>query len=271
MSWLDRLEKKWQRFAIPNLTVHIIFAQFVALGLILSEVVSSEMFLLVPVWVLSGEVWRLLSFVAMPPDGHPFFIFFAWYIFWIMGSALENQWGEFRFNLFLIFGYVLTVASAFLAPYVPASTTFLAGSVFLAFAHLFPDFQLLLFFVLPVKVRWLAWLAWAGYIGILLFGDWPSRFMVVASLGNYFLFFGRDIYVTWRFRQRRVQRRFEVQREAKEVHHTCRVCGLTDKNAPQMDFRYCSKCADESCYCMEHLRKHEHVAEAPSEAPSEVP
>ncbi len=262
MDWLEKLEKKWRRYAVSNITIHIIFAQFAAFALIRSETLSEDVFLLIPAKVLAGEIWRLVTFIAYPPTFSALWAFFAWYLFWFMGGALEERWGDFRFNLFLLIGYALTVTSSFLTPQFPASTEFLGVSIFLAFAHLYPEFVIYIFFILPVKVKWLAWLAWAGYIGTFLIATGSVRIMILASLANYFLFFGRDIYLAIRFRKRRADLKATARREAVQVHHTCRTCGKTDRSDPDLDFRYCSYCLDDhSCYCMDHLRDHEHVTE----------
>ena len=81
------------------------------------------------------------------------FAFFAWYLFYLMGNALEGHWGAFRYNLFLLIGYLVTVAVAFLYPYAAATNIFIGGSVFLAFAYLYPDFQLYIFFIIPVRLN----------------------------------------------------------------------------------------------------------------------
>ena len=111
---------------------------------------------LVPTKVLHGEVWRLVTFLCEPPTNNLVFAFFFWYLFFLMGTALESTWGVFRYNVYLLVGWAATVAVSFIQPEAPASAGFLQGSVFLAFAYLYPNFQLLLFFILPVKVKWLA-------------------------------------------------------------------------------------------------------------------
>ena len=98
----------------------------------------------------------MLTFVGEPPTTNLLFAFFFWYLFYLMGTVLESTWGAFRYNVYLLVGWAATVAVAFLQPNAPASISFLQASVFLAFAYLYPDFQILLFFILPVKVKWLA-------------------------------------------------------------------------------------------------------------------
>jgi hypothetical protein len=269
MSLLDRLERVLGRYAIPNITLYIVMGQvFVLLGWILGRLDLSY-FLLVPERVLQGEWWRVFSFIFMPPPiARPdplrlVFVAFALYIFYFMGNALEGYWGTFRYNAFLFIGVMLTIGAAFLTPGAASTNTFLAGSVFLAFAYLHPDFELSLFFLLPIKVKWLALVTWILYGVTFIRGDWPVRFQVLASVGNFMLFFGRDIALSMRQRRRRIIR--EASRVApaeREARHVCHVCGKTDVSHPQLDFRYCSKCAGDQCYCPEHIQNHAHVVAA---------
>ena len=138
----------------------------------------------------------------------------------------------------------------------------MAGSVFLAFAYLNPDFTLMIFFILPVKIKWLALLQWLGYAYLVVVGSWSARLLVLAATGNFLLFFAGDIVERIRTGRRRMAhqaRVFAGRRDEHESRHRCRICGKTDRSHPQLDFRYCSKCAGNQCYCPEHIFNHEHV------------
>jgi hypothetical protein len=276
MSLLDTLERKLGRFAVPHVTLGLIACQAIVYvaNLLLERPNAAEpfaeRFLLIPQKVLAGEVWRLVSFLVVPPFGFILWTLFFWYLFYLMGTALERTWGTFRYNVFLLLGYVATVAVAFIVPDRPASNAFLQGSVFLAFAFLYPDFELYIFFILPVKIKWLALLTWIYYGVIVIFGEPMSKLMVLASVFNFLVFFGKDIVQ----RVRTGQRRMKVQAtrlSAREpaYYHRCVVCGITDQTNPKMEFRYCSKCAGSQCYCMDHLRAHEHIT-ADSQAPEKA-
>jgi hypothetical protein len=215
---------------------------------------------LIPARVLSGEVWRLATFLAVPPFDNIVGLIFSWYLFYLMGTALERTWGTFRYNAFLLVGYLATVGVAFLVPDQPASNGPLLGSVFLAFAYLYPDFEIYIFFLIPVKIKWLALIAWIGYGFELVFGEWLTRLLVLAAVGNFLLFFGKDIVERIHIGRRRMATqaaRLAVRQPA--YHHRCVVCGITDRSHPQMDFRYCSKCTGALGYCTDHLRAHEHI------------
>lgn len=266
MSFLDHLERALGRFAIPNISIYIIMGQvFVLLGSMLGRL-DPTLFVLVPALVPQGEWWRLFTFLLMPPPPGMFgyiFVAFAWYIFYLMGEALEAYWGAFRYNLFLFAGFALTVGAAFLTPGAAATNAFIAGSVFLAFAYLHPDFELSLFFILPVKIKWLALITWVLYGVSFVRGDWSTRFQILASVGNILLFFGHDIWLTIRHRKRAMSRQVEkIAQKEPEYRHRCHVCGKTDVSHPQLDFRYCSKCAGDQCYCPEHIQNHAHVVAA---------
>jgi hypothetical protein len=272
MRFLRRLEQTFGRFAIPQLTMAIIVLQGVTYLLTVTQANPQpflEQIALIPAKVLEGEVWRLVTFVAMPPvvgaaGLNVFWALIFWYVFYLMGNALEQQWGTFRYNLYILVWYLATIAVSFLQPDAVASNIFLKTSVFLAFAFLYPEFTFLLFFILPVKVKWLAMLTWLFYGFLFLFGDWMTRLLIFASLGNFFLFFWREILERLQTGQRRMSRQLAQVAATKEpsYRHRCAVCGKTDQTHPDEDFRYCSKCIGQQAYCSEHLRNHEHVVDA---------
>lgn len=268
MSFLDKLERTLGRFAIPNLTLYLVIGQVFVLLSWMMGLLDLSKFVLVPELVRAGEWWRPITFLFQPPPPGMFgylLVAFAWYMFYLMGSALEGYWGVFRYNLFILVGWALTVGVAFLTPDAVATNLFLAGSVFLAFAFLNPDFTIMLFFILPVKIKWLALLTWVGY-GITCFlGSWPSRLQVLAAVGNFLLFFAGDILRSARQSRRQMARKAQEFAEAGEPRHRCHVCGKNDRTHPELDFRYCSQCAGDQCYCPEHIRNHAHVV-APDDA-----
>ncbi len=272
MALLDKLERVLGRFAIPHLSLWIVIGQVFVLLSAMLGLVDLGYFVFVPELARHGEWWRAISFLLMPPPAGMFgylFTAFAWYIFYLMGSALEGFWGEFRFNLFVFCGWALTVGAAFLTPLAPTTNLFIAGSVFLGFAWLNPDFELAIFFILPVKIKWLALITWVANAYYLAVGSWPLRLQILASVGNFLLFFGRDILLTMRHRRRTMVQhtRRIAAAAAPEVRHRCHTCGKTNLTDPQMDFRYCSKCAGDLCYCSDHIFAHEHVRATSEAAP----
>ena len=267
MSLLTRFERLLGRFAIANLSLYLVAGQVLFWGLAVLTGFPLERIALLPVAVFAGEAWRVVTYLLVPPPVNPgafgvVMTAFAWYLFYLMGTALEHYWGNFRYNAFIGLGWFLTTAVAFLTPAVYASNLFLAGSVFLAFAQLNPDFELLIFFILPVKIKWLALLQWLGYAYMCVVGGWSARLAVLAATGNFLIFFAGDIVERMRTGRRRMAYQasvFAARPDESEARHRCRVCGKTELTHPQLDFRYCSKCAGNQCYCAEHIFNHEHV------------
>jgi len=273
MSLRQSFNRLIDAIAIPNLSLYLVMGQVAVFGMMAfrgDQVLAPIYFS--PAQVLEGEVWRVFTFVLMPPTASPIFLIFAWYLFWMFGTALENHWGTSRYNLFLLLGWAFTVIAAFVSPGspYPVSNAFLAGSVFLAFAFLVPDFELLLFFILPVKVKWLALIQWCGYALAFVSGPAVVRLTVLASVGNFLVFFGRDLWnlVRQKKRQRVHQAHQAAARAADaEPRFRCVVCGQDSQAHPDWDFRYCSQCTGDQCYCPEHIRNHEHVVADVSSEP----
>lgn len=254
-SWLNKLERRLEPLAIPNITLYIVIAQVFVLLTGLLRMIDVNKLVLVPAWVLQGEVWRLFTFVAMPP-GFGILVAFAIYLFYLYGNALEQYLGVVRYNLFLFVGYVFTVGLAFLSPTAMATNLFLGGAVFLAFAFLNPDFTLHLFFILPVKIKWLALITWVFYGFTFVTGGATERLGVLAATGNFLLFFGRDIIQrvrTGQHRSRQHAKRERLRQELSGPMHRCSVCQRDSDTNAELDFRYRTEGDDEVCYCIDHL------------------
>lgn len=259
-SWYEQAAR-WVGGGLPNLTIGLIVLQ--AAGFIMSRADPKigELLYLDPWRVVNGEAWRLVTFLMAPPNAHPIWIFFALYIFYIMGTALEREWGDARYTLYLALGYVatalVTVVLGLAGVQTITTNYYLYGSVFLAFALLFPTFELNIMFVLPVQVRYLAWITWALYVLGLINGDWGTRSYIVAGVANYFAFFGPEL--AWRMRQGQRARRFErrARRDENEAFHRCVVCGRTDASDPELEFRYASYKGRSYGFCIDHVDRQE--------------
>jgi hypothetical protein len=258
MSTLKRIERKLEPYAIRNLTLYLVGGQGTATLICMAEPGFIGWMVLQANAVLSGQWWRLLTFLVTPPAGNPILAIFALYLLYFMGSALEAQWGALRYNLYVLTGSTLTIAAAFLFPYSVATNIYITGSIFLAFAQLYPDYEILLFFVLPVKVKWLALITWIGYGISFVLGDWAGRLLIVAAVANFLLFFGPAFFQRIRYGRRRMRSQAQATAARAKALHGCASCGVTDKTQPNMDFRYCTKCDPPVEYCEEHLRSHEH-------------
>jgi hypothetical protein len=258
MKPLKTIERRLEPYAIHNLTMYLVGGQGTAVLLCLAAPGFLSSMLLQPEAVMSGQWWRLLTFFVTPPCGNPILAIFALYLLYFMGSSLEAQWGALRYNLYVLIGFAMTVAAAFLFPYSVATNIYITGSIFLAFAQLYPDFEILVFFVLPVKVKWLALITWIGYGISFVFGDWAGRLLVLAAVANFLLFFGPDLIHRIRYGHRKMRSQQQAAAARAQALHSCAVCGVTDKSQPAMDFRYCTKCDPPVEYCEEHLGRHEH-------------
>ncbi|HPL54568.1 MAG TPA: rhomboid family intramembrane serine protease [Bacillota bacterium] len=262
MNWLDILERRLGRFAIKNLMTYIVgitgivfaLSYFDREGLLIGKLI------LIPELVFRGEIWRLVTYIFIPPDTTILWILFVLYFYYMVGSALEHEWGSFKFNIFYFTGMIGTTIAAFITGY-GATSLYLNLSLFLAFARIFPDYELFIFFVIPVKVKYLAMLNWAFIAYTVVIGNTSMRLTAIVSIINYFLFFGRDIF-NYTKNNRQVytnRRRFRSEIPRDFTFHRCTVCGKTEKDDPNMDFRYCPECEGDYEYCMDHVRNHEHV------------
>ena len=256
---LKRLSRLLAPLAIPNLVVYLVAAQALTFVLLRTQPEAAEAMALIPVRVLEGEAWRLLTFLFFPESTSPIWILFELMLLYLFGSSLEAEWGTERFNAFFWVGWLATVLASFLSPTMATGNIALLTSIFLAFAYLNPDYEIRLFFILPVKVKYLAWIAWGFYaIGFAL-GAWVTRLSIAAATVNWFLFFGQDLAFRARAVQRKTAYQAKQRRDASSPTHVCAVCGKTDLSHPDEQFRYCSKCHGRHAYCSEHIHNHVHV------------
>ncbi len=196
MRKLYRLSYKYGRYSIQNLMLIIVCAQaFVYVASMMNGSFVSLLTLDMDM-VLSGQVWRLITFVFIPPASSPIFILIALYFYYMIGSALENQWGSFLFNVYYLIGILGAIVAAVITGY--GTNVYINLSLFFAFAILFPDFELLLFFVLPLKIKYLALFNAIVYGYSFITGTWYIRASIVFSLVNLVLFFWPNIKIMLR-------------------------------------------------------------------------
>ena len=278
--WLDRFCYNHPNFGIPNLVKFIVIGNVLVYFLdMFSQGYASYALMFYTPWILQGEVWRIVTFIFVPTSGYnpsdmlsvlwfAMSLLFCYYI----GNALERQWGTARFTVFYGLGVVLNIIVGF----VMGSTSmyYINMSMFFAFATLYPEMQVLLMGILPLKVKWLAWIEAALFAYDVFFSlasrQWVTAVLPLVALLNYFIFFWDDLMGTVRRTSQRASYRANPQtinfkkaqrqvREHKGYLHKCAVCGITDADDPNMEFRYCSKCNGYYCYCMKHINNHVHV------------
>ena len=196
---LDKLERKFGRFAINNLMLYIILGMgvFYIADVVLNTNPDNRVQLLEMISfdrekILQGEVWRVLTFVLMPPLTSIIFAAFAFYFYWMMGTSLESQWGSFKFNVYFFTGVIGCIIAGFIFGYT--TNTYLYLSMFLAFAILFPNYEILLFFFIPVKVKWLGIFDAVLLIISFILGGLSTKVFILFSLANLLLFFGKDLF-----------------------------------------------------------------------------
>lgn len=261
-SWLNALERKAPWLAIPGLIRGIAAFMLVTWFLDASQTFPLGAWLFDANAIWAGQIWRLVTFLAVPVSGNPFLLLFELMILVMTADGLEEAWGTWRLTVYYLVGVLGTIAVGFLLPGMPLGSYFLNLSLFFGFATIYPEFEILIFFVLPVKMKWLAMLSAAGVIWVILF--WPLVFKIAAIVAflNYLLFFGPAAITA----VRRGASAYKRQREFSsnmgavpgQARHTCVICNRTELSNPELEFRYCScpACGDGKAFCVEHLTQH---------------
>lgn len=260
---MDKMERKLGHIGIKRLMIYVIGLNAIVFVLTYLDTTGGFLgkLMLVPQLVMQGELWRLITFIFIPPTFSPLWLIFALYFYYLIGSSLENEWGTFKFNVYYFTGVAAAIAGSLLTG-SPATSIYLNLSLFLAFACIFPNYQIMLFFIIPVKIKYLAWVdaAFLGYT--LLIGTLSSRVMVIASILNFLLFFWKYLYNMIRSGGRAYYKKSAYRAKTRipmsMFVHRCEVCGRTEKDDRELEFRYCVDCEGDHEYCMQHLNSHEH-------------
>lgn len=278
MNFLNKMERKFGRYAIHNLSAYII-ALYVA-GYLLYFFAPASIFsylTLEPYYILHGQIWRLVTWILIPPESPGIFTIIMLFFYYSLGTSLEQTWGAFRYNVYIFMGMISTVLGAFLLYVILHvvyggnvvfgsalfSTYYINMSIFLAFALTYPDMQVMLYFIIPIKMKWMGALYGVMILVSLVQGNLASRVAIIASLFNFIVFFlisGRFS----RFTPHQIHRRQEFKRNVKKVQpkngpkHKCAICGRTELDGDNLEFRFCSKCDGNYEYCQDHLFTHEH-------------
>ena len=264
MNWLDKLERKLRKFAIRDLTIYIIAITgiiFAVNYLSGTNILLSKLYL-DPTLIAKGELWRIITYVFIPPATSPIWVIFALYFFYLIGSGLEAEWGSFKFDFYYLTGVLAITIAAFVLG-AGATTSYLNLSLFLAFSYIYPNFEILLFFILPVKVKYLSYLTWAYFIFSLFTAPFDMKIALIISLANFFLYFYKDIFNRIGNKGHVInnRRNFNAKITNAKTFHKCTICGKTQVDDSKMEFRYCSKCSGHHEYCSEHLINHIHIKE----------
>ena len=252
MSFLDRLEKRFGFIAIPGLIRAIVTLNALVFVLVLLNKGFDSYLALNIERVRAGEVWRLVTYIFVPQISYPLLVAIALWFLWFIGDGLERAWGPFRLTLYFLVGMIGTTAAAVLTN-AQFSSQMLFTTLFFAFAHFYPDEVIYIFFILPLKVKWIAW-AYAGFLMLGFVTQSNSyRLALIAALSNYLIFFGPGVVRDLRQRKDVAVRRhrFETQsRSEDEPLHRCATCGATEISDPNLEFRVAR---DGEEYCLAHL------------------
>lgn len=291
MKWIDKLERKFGRFGIPNLTVYVIICYVLGYILMYLNPAVLNMMSLDVSKILQGQIWRLVTWVIYPPGSQRlvWFILTIVFFYYPIGTSLERTWGTFRYTLYIFSGLLFTVIAAFLLHFITGgfvtiggvrfalggslfSTYYISMSIFLALAATYPDLQVLLMFVIPVKMSWMA----VFYAVLIVYdiidyirrGMWFMAVPIVASLLNFVIYYlgTRDMN---RYNPKEIHRKQQFKKAVAGSRvnsrtggiskHKCAICGRTEMDDPNLEFRFCSRCNGNYEYCQDHLFTHEHV------------
>lgn len=287
-QWLEKLERKLGRYAIPNLMTYII--GLYVLGLVIQLVSPSfyyEYLCLNVEAILNGQIWRIFTFIIQPPNASYVFMIIVLYMYYMIGRELEAVWGAFRFNLYFFAGMIFHVIAAFAAYFavgvlLPMGTWYLNLSLFLAYAAVYPETQFYMFFMIPVKAKWLGWLDGAYFLYTIIqaflpaYGGNPivgyiyqaNAVAAAVSILNFVIFFLGSRHMR-PYTPKQLKRKNEYKRKVQNARpvnyykdgarHKCAVCGRTELDDSNLEFRYCSKCNGNYEYCQDHLFTHKHV------------
>ena len=284
MKFIDKLERKFGRFGIPNLTIYMIVCYVIGYALMIVNPGILNWLSLEPAYILRGQVWRLVTWVLYPPStsGVFWFAIAVLFFYYPIGTSLERTIGTFKYTLYILSGVIFTILGAFILYFLLGgnvlvgnvfSTYYISLSTFLAYAMCYPDMQVLLMFIIPVKMKWMA----IFYVVIVVYemiqyimaGAWYLVIPIVASLLNFIIFyFGTKDFS--RYNPKEVHRRNEFRRAMEPqgrmksgsgsvTKHKCAICGRTELDDPNLEFRFCSRCNGNYEYCQDHLFTHTHV------------
>lgn len=284
MKFIDKLERKFGRFGIPNLTIYMIVCYVIGYALMIVNPGILNWLSLEPAYILRGQVWRLVTWVLYPPStsGVLWFAIAVLFFYYPIGTSLERTIGTFKYTLYILSGVIFTILGAFILYFLLGgnvlvgnvfSTYYISLSTFLAYAMCYPDMQVLLMFIIPVKMKWMA----IFYVVIVVYemiqyimaGKWYLVIPIVASLLNFIIFyFGTKDFS--RYNPKEIHRRNEFRRAMEPqgrmksgsgsvTKHKCAICGRTELDDPNLEFRFCSRCNGNYEYCQDHLFTHTHV------------
>ena len=266
------------RFGIPGLMKYIVLIS--AAVFIFNPATNGSLQMMLsfsPSAIFSGQIWRLVTWIFIPLNNNIFFTAIMLFFYYSIGSTLEREWGTPKFTVFYLLGISLNVIYGFLMSFVLNLPIWLVPnylnlSMFFAFAALFPEHKIMLMLIIPVKIKWLA-LANAFFfayifVASLAAGQIAAAFLPFVAVLNFIILCGDDVMAYLRPQKARfssntinfkkASRKAKRDLASKTYRHKCAVCGKTDTEYPNLEFRYCSRCNGYHCFCLEHINNHIH-------------
>jgi len=284
---IDRFAYSHPNFGISNLMLFVVAGQVIVYLLYMFSSASAISFLTFDLYhLLHGELWRLVTFIFVPNSYRPLSFILLLSFYYFVGNTLEREWGTAKFTLYYLSGMVLSVLGTVLASLITGyhgltlyNAYYLNLTLFLAFAALYPDAGIMLYMIIPLKAKWLAiadgvlilWSVLRSIMG----GDIVGIVTPIVALLNFLVFFWPELMGMLGIQTRRVRHQSSHQtiqfksavkqqrkkEAAQGYRHKCAVCGRTDTEYPDLEFRYCSKCAGYHCFCQDHIYDHIHFTE----------
>lgn len=269
MNFLNKMERKLGKYALPNLTMLLIGCYIVGYFIRFTMPAAEGILTLEPAYILRGQIWRLFSWVFIPPSNNLLFAIIMLSCYYFIGNSLERTWGAFRYNVYFFGGLIFTIIGAFAVYFLYGgvllgslfNTSYINYTLLLAFAVTYPELQFMIYFIIPVKAKWIGMLDAVFIIVMFIQSSWGGRVAVLSSLLNFMIFF---------FSTRNYRRISPIEIKRKQVYrqqvkpvpgvtkHKCAICGRTEEGT-ELEFRFCSKCDGNYEYCQDHLFTHEHV------------
>lgn len=277
---VDRWCVRHPRFGVPNLILYIIIGNIAVYFISMMDTTHlfTSMLAFSAAGLLRGEVWRLVTFVFVPQSGGLIFLAISLYFYYFIGSSLEREWGAAKFTVYYLSGMLFQIVFGLLVFLLFKADILFTGyylnlGMFFVFATFYPDLRVLLFFFIPIKVKWLALIDLGYFVMDILRIPFPANLVPVVVLLHYVVFCGGWLFDFLRPARRQQRKKtVDFRREAARIRHEqaqkpynrrCDVCGRTDVSNPELEFRYCSRCAGYHCFCQDHINSHVHFTDEP--------
>lgn len=277
MNIVSKIERKFGKYSIRNLTLYLIIGYGIGYLLLIFQPKILFMLTLDPAAVMHGQVWRLVTWIITPPTfGVDIFTFIMLFFYYSIGNLLERTLGTFLYNLYMFSSMLFTMAGMMIAHILCvyvfhynyysvinyASTYYILLSIFLAIAACYPDMSVLYAMIIPIKMKYLSILYVLIIVYYFIHETFMGRVNIAMSLVSFVIFYLSTKNIR-RFSPKQMKRRRNYNKQVRNaksqnVGHRCVVCGRTDKEYPDLQFRYCSKCTGNKEYCQDHLFTHVH-------------